>query len=431
MAGSAPGGGPEVLDPTAAETRMVSRWRWLWLWAALAVAAIIIAFLAGTRVRSPWEHAISNSRAEPAITARVETRELPTEQTPLTGTVSLGAVRDVISRPTDGRDSIVTAVHAKVGTAVRPGAVIGEVSGRPMIALALPFPLYRDLAPGMRGPDVRAAQTALRTLGHYRGAVDGEYGLATGAAVTKLYRAAGMTEPDPPADALQARSDARKAYSAAQNGSDDAAVSSARAALAEAEMAAATPLPRAEIVTIAEAGATIVRVAPIGTVLTEELAVVAMRTGQPHIVARAGVDEVPSYPVRSAVTITQLDGSITAEGTIAAVGGFAPGGGEGKTEQVPGRDLTIAVDAGAGFADGAQVRITPRAAARGSRGLTAPLAAVRSDHTGNYVLRIPSGREPQDAVRVPVRVTATGDGYAALAPGALRQGDTVLISVGS
>ncbi|MFV2109040.1 hypothetical protein [Micromonospora sp. LOL_015] len=72
---------------------------------------------------------------------------------------------------------------------MRSGDVVAEVSGRPVIAMVGHFPAYRDVCPGMSGPDVAQLQRSLQPLYGIR--VDGHFGAATEAAISRLYRRLG------------------------------------------------------------------------------------------------------------------------------------------------------------------------------------------------------------------------------------------------
>jgi hypothetical protein len=52
------------------------------------------------------------------------------------------------------------------GSRLSDGALVADVSGAPLIAVVLPFPLYRDLVVGDRGPDVTALVEVLGRLGY-------------------------------------------------------------------------------------------------------------------------------------------------------------------------------------------------------------------------------------------------------------------------
>ncbi|WP_158609554.1 peptidoglycan-binding domain-containing protein [Cellulomonas triticagri] len=83
-------------------------------------------------------------------------------------------------------DGVVTALPVEHGAPVVPGAAVIEVNDRPVIALDLPFGLWRDLDDGDSGADVRNVHAALAGLGLYSGAIDAPFGQATRAALASV-----------------------------------------------------------------------------------------------------------------------------------------------------------------------------------------------------------------------------------------------------
>ena len=60
-----------------------------------------------------------------------------------------------------GRDGIVTSVDVTAGAPIMPGEVLATVDLRPVVAFAGVVPAFRDLAAGVRGPDVAQLRAAL------------------------------------------------------------------------------------------------------------------------------------------------------------------------------------------------------------------------------------------------------------------------------
>ncbi|TGJ96266.1 hypothetical protein DLJ96_11045 [Actinotalea fermentans ATCC 43279 = JCM 9966 = DSM 3133] len=88
----------------------------------------------------------------------------------------------------------VTRSQCAPGAVIESGSSPVTVDDRPVVALATSIPLWRDLAPTAKGDDVKALQVELARLGH-KVATDGTYGDATKAAVTTLFKAAGVAKP--------------------------------------------------------------------------------------------------------------------------------------------------------------------------------------------------------------------------------------------
>lgn len=439
------------------------RVRWMGWWAAVSAVATVAAFAVGTQVRSPWSDAVRNAGTPATATVAVEEREFVDAAVAVTGVVRAGTPVSVVPVVADGR-AVVTAAVASPGDVVDPGGVVVEVSGRPLIALPLPFALYDDLAPGDSGPGVRAVQESLQQLGRYSGPVDGVYGPGTSAAVRALYEAAGAVAPATSADLAAAVDEARSGVDraqadvdaarrqldrdrAAQTGADDrasataaaqGAVDDARRALvtaqrllSEAQAAADTPLPAAEVVAVGAGPVTCMWVAGVGTVLDDADApgeAARLSFGETSVQARVTVAEAPELPVGTRVSVASaLDAAAVAGGVVRQVGEFAPASDLGD---LPGYDVEIALeDPGAApFDDADAVLVSPAEEHESQRGLGVPLVAVRSQGDQLYVLRRDEAAdEPR---RVDITVRTDSDGWVLVDEGPLRAGDRLVIEVG-
>jgi hypothetical protein len=156
---------------------------------AAALAGLVGASLvAGPQLRSP-EQVAADAAPPPAsqVTAVVEERVL-TEPVVLRARVLPGASVEV-KPPTSavGESSVITSVGVRAGAEIREGQVLVVRAGEPMFALKLPFGLYRNLTPGVKGPDVAAVQAALGRLG-YRTGTSGLFDKRTRDAVGRFYR---------------------------------------------------------------------------------------------------------------------------------------------------------------------------------------------------------------------------------------------------
>ena len=408
---------------------------------------------------------MANSQADPAVTALVGTQEFAVPVATATGTVSAGATTTVVPVAAAAGRTIVTAVSAPAGSVLRPGQVLAEVSGRPLIALNLPFDLYRDLAPGDSGPDVRVLQQALIETGVLTGPVDGEFGARTSAAIRALYAQNSVTAPQASAEKTGALDEAVKALAEARKpapsdattalggvadpvATDDGDAAAAKAAakatadaaaaakltkdaeiaelqrvVDEARLAADTPLPMAEIIIVPADGVDVLSVEPVGTSLGgEKVSVATLRQGSLSVTARVGVKDAATFPVGAAVTVTLSTGGSGVEGTIAAVGDFQ---GSSDTTTLPGSDITITFAPEAtGLEDGATVLVRPSGAGQTLSGLAVPLVAVRSEGAQTYVLVVTG----QTARQVEVVVDMSADGFALVTSDELHDGDTVLLT---
>lgn len=333
--------------------------------------------------------------------------------------------------PEDQR-SVVSRSTVHIGDTVRSGRVLCVVSGRPVFLLRLPVPPYRSLHAGDRGDDVRQVQRALRGTGHYRGTVDGVFGLLTQAAVADLYRSAGFSpRTEPPASI----------------GSQTASTPASPPGSADGQVL----LPLGEVFGLTQHEAVVAGVTRRGAVLEEGDDVVMLRTGGLRVVARVGVDERADYAVGTAVRVSAP--TLTAgafKGTVTAVSGFreaATGGGaesgDGVTEgaksraaevdapqegggagpgrpggarsDLPGYDVTIRVSGDVReLVAGRAVTVMPRAMI-GEAGPAVPLTAVRQNGHGTFV-RVEDHTAVTGSRPVRVDVVAEVDGWAAIAP---------------
>lgn len=95
--------------------------------------------------------------------------------------IRLGPERRVLA-PGSG---VVTALACEPGATIESGTSPLSLNGTPLVALATPVPLWRDLMAGASGVDVEALQRELERLGFDVGET-GRYDAATQRAVTEL-----------------------------------------------------------------------------------------------------------------------------------------------------------------------------------------------------------------------------------------------------
>ncbi|GAA4675178.1 peptidoglycan-binding domain-containing protein [Frondihabitans cladoniiphilus] len=94
------------------------------------------------------------------------------------------------------RAGVLTELACSTGGVLRSGRALASIDGVPITALATAQPLWRDIAFGDRGKDVRALQSELANLGQMVRA-DGIAGRSTLDAAARILRAAGF-QPDRP-----------------------------------------------------------------------------------------------------------------------------------------------------------------------------------------------------------------------------------------
>lgn len=163
--------------------------------AAVAVLSAVIGWAAGQRIKSPAEIAAEQDPPPASlITVPVEEREL-SQNVVVRGTVRASDSTPLsVSSPTG--TPIITRIFKEAGSSIDEGDVIIEVAGRPVFALQGELPVFRNLIPGLDGPDVRQLEEALVRLGYEPGDVDGDYTGSTADAVEAFYRDRGYSPPD-------------------------------------------------------------------------------------------------------------------------------------------------------------------------------------------------------------------------------------------
>lgn len=169
-----------------------SRRRWWWLG---TVGAVILVFLAGwfaaVQFRSPAQR---EAEALPPTAGPIYnpvTRGDLSDQVSGSGNVNYASVSSVmpVNLPAN---AVVTRRPIAAGQPLTSGAVISEIDGAPVFLLPGAFDFYRDLGPGLSGPDVRQLQDGLRAAGlSVDSGEDASYGPSTRAAVATLQRRAG------------------------------------------------------------------------------------------------------------------------------------------------------------------------------------------------------------------------------------------------
>jgi peptidoglycan hydrolase-like protein with peptidoglycan-binding domain len=83
------------------------------------------------------------------------------------------------------RGGVVTSTECVGGASIESGRIVATLDGRPVLGIATSIPFYRDLGPGLSGPDVDALRTALRAM-DYDVAAKGAYDIKLVSAVRAL-----------------------------------------------------------------------------------------------------------------------------------------------------------------------------------------------------------------------------------------------------
>lgn len=126
----------------------------------------------------------------PVVTAQIEQRTLA-DTVVFRGVVTIPDAQAIVAPEMTGRVPVVVDLPLVAGDEVASGAVVANVSDRPVFVVAMPVPLYRDLRPGIEGEDVARFQQSLSSLG-YEIEVNGTFGSDTQLVAQMFYEDRGF-----------------------------------------------------------------------------------------------------------------------------------------------------------------------------------------------------------------------------------------------
>jgi hypothetical protein len=334
---------------------------------------------------------------------------------------------------------IVTRLPVRPGDRVRPGQVIAEIDGRPILLLAGRLPAYRDLHEGDTGPDVRQLQVALERLGYADFDPPGVYGPSTALALLLLYRHLGYRAPVYPIQVVPGRPGTHHVT---------------RPPIPSAY------LPMSEVAYLPASSALVVAVhARVGHPVTGPW-IIRLAVGPPYVTGVLSYDQARHARIGMRAVISSPVPPIAARGKVTRIAPIPPPRAFGAGS-VTGFPVSVRPDrALAQHLIGTPVRLTLLAPVTTGPVLTVPVTAVfatrqrsrapavstppggtpqagpgtttgvRARPAAQYVIWIgPGGRRR----RVPVYTGPTADGLVAIQPvraGALHPGDRVLIGIG-
>lgn len=385
---------------------------------AASLLVSVLAFTAGFQLRNSDQRLLANSTKDITTTARVEMRST----TGPTGTGSLragGSISVPAFTPADARVAVVTAVGPAVGEAVIEGSVLAAVSQRPVIALSLSSPHFRDLHQGDTGEDVHALNVVLARLGYDVSAESGEYRWDTTRAVRALYRHIGY---EPPAGSA----------STSTNGSTSGDPQGGSAAPAQQQT---TPAPQApalgsllpfnEVVSV-PAGYLVDKRPEVGQGLKDGDEFITARAPTTLGTVRLNALEAKGVEVGQKVTIADPDGGAKGEGAVQAMGDFqGPSKSDsGDATKPAGYDVQVELSAQAQKDLARSTNVTFSFTTASSPVPAVPLSALHQDGVQQYVFK-KSGRK---FIRVNVEVSSTSDGWALLANDDLSAIDVVQLT---
>ncbi|NQX10192.1 hypothetical protein HQQ80_00955 [Microbacteriaceae bacterium VKM Ac-2855] len=293
--------------------------------------------------------------------------------------------------------------------------MLAIISGRPVIALSMAVPLYRDLRLGEEGDDVSAFQRALADAGldvEDTGIVDWQ----TQQGIRELYDRVDADAPG--GDGTSTYVDIQELVFLPSVTASVSEIAEVGTTLGETTMVSG---PTSDPSTSSTSAPTAAAAAPVsGSSTGETLA--TLQIAPNRITAHATVLDADAFPVGQMVTVSAAAGA-SSRSTVTAVGPFSNGGNDGA-----GYDLTIDLgDAPAGtLSIGASVQVTTTTDS--TEGPAVPLVAIRQSGGKTFVQPSPTaGSTPPPMVEVVILRQA--DGWAAIEPGdALPVGTSVRVS---
>jgi peptidoglycan hydrolase-like protein with peptidoglycan-binding domain len=311
----------------------------------------------------------------------------------------------------------LTRLPVRPGDRVRPGHVIAEIDGRPVILLRGTLPAYRDLHVGDHGPDVGQLQRALQSLGYADFDPRGSFGQSTALALLLFYQHLGYEAPLFHPARRRARAQVSRAGQPVAG------------SLTATELVIPSAyLPRSEVVFIPAKSALVAAVAARVGDLVRNSAVLTLAVGNPYVRAVLSRHQAAQAHRGMPVRIVTASPGLTVTGTVTRVGLLSAGGSQpaGRYPVLirPRRALPQRMI-------GASVRLTLRTPVTSAPVLTVPVAAILAARHGHaaYVVKITAGRR----VRVAIVTGPSANGLVAVQSvrrGKLRPGDHVLIGVG-
>jgi peptidoglycan hydrolase-like protein with peptidoglycan-binding domain len=350
----------------------------------VVTAAVVVGTSAGGGPGTP-----STAREGDTATAPVARRTLRVREV-VTGTFGFGDASSVTHRTAGPPGGGTLTAVAPTGRTVRRGGVLYRVDQRPVRLLYGTVPMWRTLARGVHGRDVRQLQRNLIALGHGGGADDGRFGAATAEAVRRWQRATGR----PP---------------------------SGRVVLGAVVFAAG---PRRVAATPVALGAPV----PEGTVVLRttatERGVLVPLDADKQALARVGAPVDVTLPTQRV-----LRGTIASVGPVTAPQGDDDGNPDAPDDAKDAPDASLEVRVrlrslrGTGRLSEAPVSVALTRELR-RRVLSVPVTALAAGRGDGYAVRVVRGGR---TVAVPVRVGLFAGGFAEVRARGLRAGDRVRV----
>jgi len=384
---------------------------------AIGVTVMSVVGLATTVfIESPHDVA-AQSAAPPATTLSAVARwQVLREAITVQGIVRSSRMIKVTARAPYATVTL-TQMPVKPGDRVRPGQVIAQIDGRPVMLLRGRLPAYRNLHEGDHGPDVAQLQRALQGLGYADFDSPGYFGKSTALALLLFYRQLGYDAPVYHRRLRRATPQAGPAVSGIAN----------RLATTELVRPSAY-LPRSEVVFIPAKSALVASVAARVGDLVGNSVVLTLATGNPYVSGVLSQHQAAQARRGMSAKMVAASPRLTVRGMVTRIGTLptrdGPPAGGYRVLVRPRRALPQRMI-------GARVRLTLIAPVTSAPVLIVPVAAILAAGHGRaaHVVKLTAGHR----VRVAVFTGPTADGLVAVQSvrlGELRPGDRVLIGVG-
>jgi len=431
----------------------------------MMVAVLLVACAAsvglGMRIANPRQLAAAASAPQLGHLTAAVGQQVVSQTVSLSASPGGGELSILATGREDASLLVVTGLSVKPGDRVAAGRAVAVVSGRPVIALAGKLPAYRDLTPGMVGPDVHQLRQALADIGllttHDR---RDWFGPSTQSAVAALYARVGFEPVLTSATALSDRAKASHELGGADlaltrimlHGSHEeilaarATRDTAKESLTTLEGSSGITLPRAEVFYLLSSRPQVASVkARIGQQIAAGGIILSLNVGTPTLLGTVdpavlaqlvpgmhGQARDPNTGTSWSVTTVPLpaagqnpaaDPASTAGNTN---GSEAPDQGEASTSQ--GGNVALALPAGVSPNTlPPQVEVTVTIRRTPAKVLAVPSTAISTTVSGQTWLDLVG---PGDVVvRIPVKVGLSGGGLVEVSSSdpRLRKGSRVVV----
>ena len=379
-----------------------------WILAGTAgtiAAALATGFALSGRLISPQQAAAAAAPPPPGpVTAQVEQRSLVASVVARGRLASAGGIAVRPSTALTGPDSVVTRIGVTAGQPMTDATYIADVSGEPVFAASLPFPLYRDLVEGDTGPDVAAYTGVLNRAGLLFGAhnrIDAAVLRGTAIMLQRAnYPAQLLTGPSAPT--LSAGS----------------------------TVTATATIRRRWLVDIPPGMRRVLSLTMhVGTVITEPTAaLLTLTSGPATVVALLDVARRGAFLPGATATVTDDTSGFMTKATVRSVGRAPiadPASGETGLPVV--LLLDQREDSARLTAPDLRVTISSTSAARQPASLIVPTAGIFTDLTGRSTVQLQTSRGPAD---VDVTVGQCVSGWCPVRGGGLHRGQRIILDQG-